>query len=601
MGFGLLVLVLALIPRLSLLVRSGWLLEGDDSLSTLMALAIYDRRDLPIMLKNQTYAGAWEPYAMAAFFAVAGPSRWAAKLPELLASLGVVWATWLLTRSVAGSLAGRIAAVLAALAPPYTMVLGLKPWAAYTEVILFGTLCVHACIRLAFGPRERRGRWALWAGAAGGIAFWMHPIAAFYLVPGAAVVAGRLRSIPLLRGGALGLVGFLVAAAPVWLYNLQTGGATLQFIAAGSGGQTADRWQVFQAWWNADLPRALGLWNPWGATPRGLAIAAAAVFATAVVWAAVRRERFPRPLDAPLLVLVAVPVLVVLSGFGGPALNPWGFDATGRYAPPLWFALVPVLAAFLASLRAPNTRSTVVLPDPSLPSSRRGLLFGTLSTARSGRRVRASTGSDPAPLLREGSTGTVLPSPHGGDAGRSASGRAPRPFEAPPRSLAPLPFRPLIAFTLLSMVVASNLVGLSRTDPVQAFQSPYWPKLPVDNGPLLDALAARQVDAIWLNHWAAFPVMFDARVRGQPLIAYDWYDVQAGGIDRFPEYRLVVEGSPRAAFVLVTDEPRPELLDRLDELGVQAEVVRVPTYVVVIPTSRTVHPSEVTSALDYRY
>jgi len=28
---------------------------------------------------------------------------------------------------------------------------------------------------------------------------------------------------------------------------------------------------------------------------------------------------------------------------------------------------------------------------------------------------------------------------------------------------------------------------------------------------------------------------------------------------------------------------------------------RVPPYVVVIPRSRTVHPSEVTGALDYRY
>src|SRR5438045_9730138 len=42
----------ALALRLSLLVRSGWLLEGDDALSTLMALNILSG-DRPIMLKNQ--------------------------------------------------------------------------------------------------------------------------------------------------------------------------------------------------------------------------------------------------------------------------------------------------------------------------------------------------------------------------------------------------------------------------------------------------------------------------------------------------------------------------------------------------------------------
>ena len=58
------VVALALAIRLSLLVRSGWLLEGDDALSTLMALGVRDG-ERPIMLKNQTYAAAWEPYAMA--------------------------------------------------------------------------------------------------------------------------------------------------------------------------------------------------------------------------------------------------------------------------------------------------------------------------------------------------------------------------------------------------------------------------------------------------------------------------------------------------------------------------------------------------------
>ena len=37
-----------------------------------------------------------------------------------------------------------------------------------------------------------------------------------------------------------------------------------------------------------------------------------------------------------LVLLVLIPTLFVLSGFGGPALNPYGFDATGRYTPPIW-------------------------------------------------------------------------------------------------------------------------------------------------------------------------------------------------------------------------------------------------------------------------
>jgi hypothetical protein len=117
----------------------------------------------------------------------------------------------------------------------------------------------------------------------------------------------------------------------------------------------------------------------------------------------------------------------------------------------------------------------------------------------------------------------------------------------------------------------------------------------------LATLREQGVTAVWMNHWAGQPLMFDARAAGQPLIAYDWYDVEAGGIDRFPEYRAQVAHAPRPAFVLVSDEPEPALVSRLRELGVTFVLERAPPYQVVIPVSRRVDASEVTPALDYRY
>src|SRR5579871_6082664 len=149
-ALGVLVLLAAaLAVRLSLLTRSSWLLEGDDALSTLMALGILDG-DRPIMLKNQTYAAAWEPYAMALSYVLFGISRVSAKLPALLGSLGLVGTSWLLTREIAGRPAAWFAAALAAIPPAYVLVLSLKPWAPYTEVILLGSLSLLCAIRLAW-------------------------------------------------------------------------------------------------------------------------------------------------------------------------------------------------------------------------------------------------------------------------------------------------------------------------------------------------------------------------------------------------------------------------------------------------------------------
>jgi hypothetical protein len=510
-----LLLVAALALRLSLLIRSHWLLEGDDALSALMALDVLDG-GRPIMLKNQTYAAAWEPYAMALSYALLGISRVSAKLPALLGSLALIVTSWLLAREVAGRPAAWFAAVLAAAPPAYVLVLSLKPWAPYTEVILFGSLCLLGAVRLAWPRAVQNDRpWAFACGLSGGVALWMHPLAVWYLAAAIVVLLARVHGRRLGTAAGWGLLGFAVGSLAIWLYNVQTDAATLRFIVNGSQGQTADRGAVLDAWWNNDLPRGAGLWHPWGPSSGLAGVVMAAFLLAAILWAVIGRRRLElRPLDSIIVFLVLVPLMFVLSGFGGPALNPYGFDATGRYTPPIWFGLVVVLGAALGSLW----------------QSRRWLAVG-----------------------------------------------------------------------LALVPVTINLASVASIDPLSAFQSPYWDKLPADNAPLLATLRADQVEYVWMNHWAGQPAMFDARAAGQALTAYDWYDVQAGGIDRFPEYLALVEGAKRPAFVLVTDETMPALEQRLRSMGVAFVERRVPPYVVVIPTSRTVQPSEVTDALDYRY
>jgi hypothetical protein len=158
-----------------------------------------------------------------------------------------------------------------------------------------------------------------------------------------------------------------------------------------------------------------------------------------------------------------------------------------------------------------------------------------------------------------------------------------------------------LAALLGAGVLVFNGYSIARTDAVQAFQSPYWEKLPADNSDVLAVLHQQGVNAIWANHWAGYVLMFDARANGDRLIAYDWYDVAAGGMDRFPDDRARVVDAPKTAFVLVTDEEDPELAQRLRDLGVTYDLYHAEPYVVVIPTSRIVQPTEVLQSLDYRY
>jgi hypothetical protein len=514
--FGVVALaVVALAIRLFLLLRSSWLLEGDDALSTLMALRVLDG-DRPIMLKNQTYAAAWEPYAMALSYAVFGISRMAAKLPALLGSLCLIGTTWLLAREVGGRAAAWFAAALMAVPPVYVLVLSLKPWAPYTEVMLFGSLSLLGAMRLGWArPGHHDHRWALACGSCGGLALWMHPLAIWYLATAGVVVLLRVRGRRLISAAVYGLLGFALGGLPIWIYNLQTHGATLRFVLSGNQGQTADRVAVLQAWWNNDLPRGAGLWHPWGESPPLFGLLMSMWLVGCIAWVASGRRRCGlRPSDTVLVLLLLIPTIYVLSGFGGPSLNPYGFDATGRYAPPIWAALAVVGGAALSALW----------------------------------RVRR-----------------------------------------------------WLAVGLVLLPLSLNFAGLLAIDPLAAFQSPYWDRLPADNGPLLDVLRNEGIDAAVMNHWAGQPAMFDAAARRQKLIAYDWYDVQAGGIDRFPEYLPLVRAAPRFAYVLVTDESDPVLEGMLRKMRVTFVERRAAPYVVVIPSSRRVDPSEVTEGLDYDY
>jgi hypothetical protein len=314
---------------------------------------------------------------------------------------------------------------------------------------------------------------------------------------------------------AAGIAGFAVGTLPIWIFNIQTNGYTFGWFAAATGGEPVNRLEVLWAWITGDLPRGAGLVHPWGEPVFVLGLALGLVLAGAWLWAIVARRSWRlRPLDAVLLLLLAIPIAFTASGFGQPALNPYGIDATGRYAPPIWGALAVVLGAALAALWS---------------------------------------------------------------------------------------YRRAAAIGVAALVIAINLSSVGSANRVLAFQTPYWFKLPVDSTELLDVLAEERIEHIWINHWAGLPLMFDARARGQRLWAYDWYDYDVGGVDRFPEYRPLIESAARPAFVLVTDEWEPELQRRFDEMGVTYWKRVAWPYVILAPESRKVHPSEIVGAIDERY
>src|SRR5262249_50741026 len=156
-------------------------------------------------------------------------------------SLAFVGATWLLAHQAAGAAAGRFAALLMALPPVYILVVSLKPFAPYSEVAVLGSLALWCATGLVIAADPWRDRLrALGCGLAGGLAFWMHPLAVYYLAPIALFLLLWLRGWRLVQVVLVGLAGFALGALPVWLYNVQSHGATLWLLLAGARGDAAN-------------------------------------------------------------------------------------------------------------------------------------------------------------------------------------------------------------------------------------------------------------------------------------------------------------------------------------------------------------------------
>lgn len=382
-----LTLVLAVVVRVFLIVRAPGVLDGDEALVGIQAerIAAGTAHPLPVFFPGQPYMGALEAYLAAGVFHLVGPSVPALRMVPLTFALLLVALTYELTRRIMGRQAAAFAALVAALPPLYVGIWSLKARGGYVETLAFGSALLIVTHRLLYGPGEALGLlepsrsrpwrtygwWLLW-GALAGLLFWINPISVYYILTaaGALIIAALrrhrwrprradLRAAALPAG--LGLVGVAVGGFPLWVANVSSRGATFGYLLRGSGGgPLISRTPRVAAHFLADVvPRLTGAWEPWAApASRPLGAAVLALYALGGLYLLVRllagrrdvlgyRARPRHGQGLALAFAAVVAALFCLSGFGANALNPFGFDASTRYALPLASVLPVVVGALI--------------------------------------------------------------------------------------------------------------------------------------------------------------------------------------------------------------------------------------------------------------
>jgi hypothetical protein len=178
---------------------------ADEGVVGLMGKHILEHRALPVFFYGQTYLGALEAYAAAAFFAVFGVSLTSLRAVPFAFSIALGIVVYRFARRFHSVAVARWATALVAIAPMYFLQWNLKARGGFVEhVFLLFVVMIFFWSFYLYRQRERATAFAL--GLASGIALWVNQLAGAYLAVMAGLVLLDREDRRGWRDAALGLV-----------------------------------------------------------------------------------------------------------------------------------------------------------------------------------------------------------------------------------------------------------------------------------------------------------------------------------------------------------------------------------------------------------
>jgi hypothetical protein len=225
--------------RLPFVAESYGLFSSDASAQGLMALHVLSGKHHPIFLYNWSYVGSFKAHLTALIAWVAGDPVTSFALAAALVYGALTAAVYLLSRTVASRAVSVAAALYVVFAPGFLTAWGMGNEGNYPDVLALGTLTLY------FGNRFLKNELGgvtcgLWMGILGGIAFWIHILATYYLLAAFGILLihdrGPFGKKILARLGAF-VGGFVLGDFPGILWNAENDWLSFRWwtLDAGTG------------------------------------------------------------------------------------------------------------------------------------------------------------------------------------------------------------------------------------------------------------------------------------------------------------------------------------------------------------------------------
>jgi hypothetical protein len=222
--FVLFALILGALPRLYLLIETGFGIEADEAIVGLMAKHMVEGvLPWPTFYYGQPYMGSFEPTLVSLVYRVFGVSSWGLKLVPLFFSFLHILLVWALVRRFCEPIASFLAILSLSIAPSALILWSSKARGGFIELVVIGTLALIIAIDILRSSKPKPVS-TLLLGLVVGLGWWVNYQIAYYAVPIALCLAltflrptgfaGFTRTV------FIGLFGFLLGGAPFWLANI---------------------------------------------------------------------------------------------------------------------------------------------------------------------------------------------------------------------------------------------------------------------------------------------------------------------------------------------------------------------------------------------
>ena len=207
------------LTRLPFVFEAYGLFSSDAAAQGVMALHVLEAKHHPIFLYNWSYVGSVKAHLTAALALLVSDPVASFALAAALVYGALAGAVYLLSRTVAPRAESIVAGLYIVFAPGFLTAWGMGNEGSYPDVLALGTLMLALGFRFLKDEVDGRSA-AFWIGVLGGIAFWIHILATYYLLAAVFILLVHRFGKPAIGRLSAFALGFAVGDFPGILWNL---------------------------------------------------------------------------------------------------------------------------------------------------------------------------------------------------------------------------------------------------------------------------------------------------------------------------------------------------------------------------------------------